>query len=101
MARVNWEPVPASALESKPIILYRGDILIIDGHIGRYWSFNISPCRLEVRNLLSKELVDSEFPVTPASWNSSTHITVLHEDCLGHCYSHIVVNQEDSTFSDV
>lgn len=94
VARVNWEPVPESALTSKPIVLFRGDVLAIDGHIGRYWSFGISGCRLKMRDLLTSKQVDSSYPVAPRSWDSSTAITVLEEDCLGHCYSEVQLEQE-------
>ena len=98
VARVNWDPIPDSVLETKPIVLHRGDVLIVDGNIGRFWSFNISPCRLDIRNITTGETVDSSFPVTPAAWNATTSVSILQEDCLGHCYDNVVANREDSTF---
>ncbi len=101
VARVNWEPVPASALESKPIVLFRGDVLVVDGHIGRYWSINISACRLAIRNILGEEWVGPGYPVTPNAWDSNTSVSVLHEDCLGHCYEHFVFDSDSSTIRPV
>lgn len=98
VARVNWDPIPDSVLATKPIVLHRGDVLIVDEHIGRFWSFNISQCRLDIRNIATGEAADSSFPVTPAAWNAMTSVSILQEDCLGHCYDNVVVNRTDSTF---
>lgn len=96
VARVNWEPVPKSALISKPIVLFRGDVLMVDGRIGRYWSFAISSCRLTVQDLCLGTIVDSGYPVTPSSWSSTTEVSILQEDCLGHCYSGITLEPGNS-----
>lgn len=92
VARVNWDPVPDSALESEPVVLHRGNVLVIDGHIGRFRTIDIGACRLDIRNIVTGEPIDSNYPVTPSSWNTANDISVLQEDCLGHCYSHIAVN---------
>lgn len=84
-ARVNWEPIPDAALSSDPIQVFSGDVLIVDGHVGRFWSLSISSCRLDIRDIFSGEEADN-YPVTPSSWNSSTTVAILQEDCLGHCY---------------
>lgn len=96
VARAVWEPVPESVLSSKPIVLFRGDVLVVDGHIGRYWTLNINSCRLEVRNILSGGPADAAFPVVPGSWSAATQIQVLQEDCLGHCYAGMRLSPEDS-----
>lgn len=98
VARVNWEPVPDSALGSEPITLFRGDALVVDGHIGRCWSLDISACRLNIRNILTGSTIESDFPVTPSAWNAGTSVSILQEDCLGHCYDHIGVVGGTSLF---
>lgn len=97
VARVSWGPVPEGALASQPIVLFRGDALIVDGHIGRYWSFDINACRLVVRDLLTGERIDSSYPVTLGLWSSETEVSTLQEDCLGHCYSDIRLEPGDSS----
>lgn len=99
VARVNWEPVPSSALESEPIVLHRGDVLIVNEHIGRFWKIDISSCGMEIRSISTGKPIGPSFPSTPASWNASTAVNVLQEDCLGHCYDQFLLNREDSTFA--
>lgn len=98
VARVNWEPVPSCALESEPIVLHRGEALIVDEHIGRFWKFSISSCGMEIRDISTGKPIGSGFPSTPTSWNASTSVSVLKEDCLGHCYDYLSINQDESTF---
>ena len=99
VARVNWDPVPINALESEPVTLYRGDVLMVNGRIGRFWSMNIKSCALDIRNIFTGEPLGSIFPATPSSWNADTEIAVLQEDCLGHCYDHFSIDPDTSTFS--
>lgn len=96
VARVNWEPVPEAAMEAKPVVLFFGDVLSVDGHVGRFVGFDISGGRLAPLNLLTKQ----EVPDWPSlgRWGKDTQVRVLQEDCLGHCYDGIAINPEDSTF---
>lgn len=99
VARVNWEPVPESAMRSKPVVLFFRDVLLVNGHIGRYGGFNISGGRLSMLNLLSKAET-TDWP-SLGSWGIDTQVRVLQEDCLGHCYDGIAINPEDSTFQQL
>ena len=90
VARASWEPVPDSAMVGDPITLYRGDVLVVDGHLGRYWSTNINNCALELRDLsISAQL--KNFP-TVGKWGKDTKVEVIYEDCLGHCYDGLVLS---------
>lgn len=96
VARNAWEPVPESAMQREPVVLFAGDVVVVDGHIGRYSGFNISGGRIAVLNLLTKDEV-SDWP-SLGSWGRDTHVRVLQEDCLGHCYDSIIIDPDNSTF---
>ena len=98
VARVNWEPVPESAMASEPVVVFFGDVLVVDDKIGRYWSMGITNCAMEIRSLLNGSNLASGFPGTLNGWGKDTQVRVLQEDCLGHCYDGISINPEDSTF---
>ena len=96
VARVNWEPVPESVMASEPVVVFFGDVLVVDDHIGRYGGFDISSCRPTLLSLLTKQGI-SVWP-SFGSWGKDTQVRVLQEDCLGHCYDSVSINPEDSTF---
>lgn len=97
LARNNWLPIPSSALQESPLVLFRGDVLIVGNYIARYWSFNIATGKIEMRALLDIPGVDTRFP-SVSKWTNDTKVRILQEDCLGHCYDSLVINSEDSTF---
>lgn len=96
IARINWEPIPEAALESRPLVLFKNDVLVVDGHIARYSNIGISVCQLLMLNLLTRDRV-TDWP-SIGSWGKDTQVRILQEDCLGHCYDSIAINPEDSTF---
>ena len=98
VARNAWEPVPESAMRQKPVVLFAGDVVEVDGHIGRYWSFDINNCRVNVRDLRSGNSSAPNYPNTLGSWGRDTKVRILQEDCLGHCYDDLAISLEDSTF---
>ena len=97
VARVNWEPVPETALVSKPVTVFFGDVLKVDGHIGRFAGLNIANCSLTVQSVLDKTEL-SDWP-SFGSWGNQTQVSVLQEDCLGHCYDGLSINTGASTYS--
>jgi len=84
VARTEWEPVPESAMRLKPITLHRGDVLSIDGAQGRFWSFGITNCNMEMRDLRSGKTLSPLTTVT--SLGRETVLSLMQEDVLGHCY---------------
>lgn len=96
VARIHWNPIPPSALASDPIVLFQGDVLVVDNHIARYWDIGISVCQLRMLNLKTRERV-TDFP-SIGSWGRDTQVRVLQEDCLGHCYDKLILNPDNSTF---
>ena len=96
VARTNWEPVPETALASKPVVLFAGDVLQVDNHIGRYSKVDIAGCRLTMTSLNSGSNI-SDWP-SIGSWGTTTQVQVLQEDCLGHCFSNVILRPDESTF---
>ena len=90
VARVNWEPVPDAAMMEEPLTLYRGDVVCVNGQVGRYWSMNIKSCSLEFHDLKTAEPL-SGFP-TIGKWGKDAKVEVINEDCLGHCYDGLVLS---------
>jgi len=88
VARAAWDPLPESAMMRQPIVLFRGDVLSVDGMLARYWSFNINSCSLELRPLTVDDDI-SGFP-TLGKWSAGTAVKVVEEDCLGHCYCGLI-----------
>lgn len=84
IARTSWKPVPQQALKNRPLILFRGDVLSVNGKCARYWSIDINSRKLDMRDLHTGQSV-SGFP-SIASWRHDTQIKIIEEDCLGHCY---------------
>lgn len=113
-ARTCWGPVPQSDCLPNPIVLHRGDVLVIKdprygSHIGRFWSFDISNCRMEILLLPDarfstgkgdkKWKTAEDFPYKPNGWGRDTEVVVLQQDCLGHCYEGITIAAGNSSFS--
>lgn len=96
VARLNWPEIPKSARQTSPLILYHGDVLVVDNHIGRYWSIGITKCQLQMLHLKSKEHI-TDFP-SIGSWGRDTRVSIIQEDCLGHCYDHIIIQPDNSFF---
>ncbi len=96
-ARINWDPIPDSALSQKPVVLFFGDVLQVDNHLARFRGININNCKLEFSSLLLKDDEAKGVP-TIGKWNASTTVKVFQEDCLGHCYNKMSINIDDSSF---
>lgn len=100
MPRTSWQVVPSSALIAEPIVLHSNDVIMVNDHIGRFSKFHIKNCALDgTKGLLDGEVIGKEFPSGIRSWDATTQVHVLQEDCLGHCYDNIILNPEDSTFT--
>lgn len=90
VARFNCEPIPESAMKQSPIVLFRGDVIEVDGKKARYWSFNIANMKFNYRSLLTDE--ETDIIPTFGKWNKDTKVRIIQEDCLGHCYDKDVVS---------
>ena len=91
VARAAWKPLPKTALHSKPVVLFRGDVFKVDDLIARFWRIDISTIHLHVKPLTHSHTTDG-FP-SLGKWNASTRVTVIEEDCLGHCYDGLRLNE--------
>ncbi len=83
-ARTAWQDVPAVALKSAPLILFPNAVLVVDGHIARYTGIHIGNKHLYLSSVMPGDSI-KRFP-SIGSWTKDTHVEVLEEDCLGHCY---------------
>ena len=97
-ARTIWNEVPESAKQEVPLKLYRSDVLIVGNHIARYWSFDIGGGSFDMRRISDSKLKDKSFP-SISKWTNEMKVLVLQEDCLGHCYDSMLIDQDSSTYS--
>lgn len=97
VARNIWSPVPAAAMQEPPLLLYRGDVLVVGNKIARYWSFDIGGGKLSMKAISNVESDATGFP-SISKWDNDTQVHVLQEDCLGHCYDNMALNIDDSSF---
>lgn len=88
VARNAWEPIPEAARRTKPLVLFRGDVISMDGHTARYWSFGISTLTLKTKDLITGTEYKG-FP-TLSKWSKDSYPKKIQEDCLGHCYKGLV-----------
>lgn len=88
-ARTAWEPIPENALSANPIVIFRNDVLLIDGFIGRYMGFHIGRANFDSVISVRSGMELKNFPSVNKLTNDSK-ITILHEDCLGHCYDDLL-----------
>ena len=82
--RSDWEPVPEEMLQQKPLILRKGNAIILDGQLGRYVSFNIANKAWKVVSVRN-----SKETIRIGSLNSvrtKDGLRVINEDILGLCY---------------
>ncbi len=84
VARTAWESIPESALASKPVVVFRGDVITVGDVAARFCSFNISGLSLTMKSLSTEDECKSFPPMS--RWDNKRRPVVLQEDCLGHCY---------------
>lgn len=95
--RPLWKELPESAKVKEPVVIFRGDVLMVDNHIARFQGLDISVCAFDFKSILNPKYSAHGFP-TRSKWGKDTVIRVLDEDCLGRCYKNLAINEEDSTF---
>lgn len=94
-SRDQWREVPQVAMKERPMLIYRNDVLIVDGHIGRFSTIDISDSSMTVHSLTIKN--DAGKPAAATSfpglsrWQSAR---ILGEDCLGRCYENMTVTAD-------
>ncbi len=97
VARNNWSPVPCSAMEEPPLILFRGDVLVVGERIARFRSYNIATGTFSMETILGTREEVSDFP-SISKWTNGIPVHVHQEDCLGHCYDGMAIGSEGSEF---
>lgn len=83
VARTSWAPIPERILQTASLIVYRGDVLDVDGEKARFNGFSISTRSLNLQPLTSTADVTAP---TLGKWTKDTRVSVIQEDCLGHCH---------------
>lgn len=84
VARVNCDPIPPEIQKLDPVILFRGDVVDVNGERARFRGIDISSVKLEFDELFH-DGSGCNIP-TFGKWNKDTQVRVIHEDCLGHCH---------------
>lgn len=84
VARVNCESVPPEAQALPPLVLFRGDVVEVDGVRARFMGINIASVNLEFEAISPNGPAD--FIPTFGKWNKGTKVRIVQEDCLGHCH---------------
>jgi len=87
ISRATWKPLPQSATVFEPITLFRGDVLMANNSVARFWRINISTISLIMQPLIPGKPI-GDFP-SLGKWDATTRVRVIREDCLGHCYNGI------------
>ncbi len=99
VARSGWPLVPAEALKNKPLLLFRGDVLIVGNHIARYWKFDIGGGKVTMLSIVDINSEAKGFP-SISKWKNDMPVRILSEDCLASCYKHMTIDSENSTFEE-
>lgn len=95
IARINCKPVPLEAQRLAPLVLFRGDVIEVNGARARFEGININNVSLKMSSLLPDDRW-SNIP-TFGKWNKNTRVRIIQEDCLGHCYRDwLRTNQSES-----
>lgn len=82
--RMNCEPVPQEAQVLAPLIIFRDDVIEVNGARARFKGININSVSLKFDALILNEDI-GDIP-TFGKWNKDTRVRIVQEDCLGHCH---------------
>ncbi|MEE1272916.1 MAG: type II CRISPR RNA-guided endonuclease Cas9 [Olegusella sp.] len=85
LARDQWVEIPESVLATDPVTVFFGDVLYVDGHIGRYSGFNINGLKLTMHSVISGESI--AFPPVSSTWSKDSEVRIIEEDVLGRCWT--------------
>lgn len=88
---LGWIELPESARTTAPIVVFRNDVLEVDGQMVRYTGFHVDGVRIEYEPI-GKAAMQMAIP-TLGKWNNNTRVRVFQEDCLGHCYQEFGYNK--------
>lgn len=80
-ARDAWPEVPEHVLDSKPVMVYPGDILRLGNVVGRYSSTHIGKAKLILKDIFTNEELKASN--TAVASQKPGDIGVLYQDCLG------------------
>lgn len=90
-----WKKIPLTGNEPS-LLLKRGDVLIQDGIVGRYYGYDIAHNNVKLSSSgkvsfqKTGPLAAEKFP-TPTKWTDE--LKVMQEDCLGLCWLEFLTNR--------
>ena len=93
LARNYWEEIPEHVLMQNPIVIFRDDVVEINGLRARYSGFNIATAYISWNDLLTGEA--TKIMPSLGKWDNATKVCVIQEDCLGYCYKEYKVDSEE------
>lgn len=82
--RHDWNPIPEVAMKEKPIVIRKGDVILLDGQLVRFKNYGIAAMQLVavgMRNFMTTRKVSSI-----NSLREKEKLRVINEDILGLCY---------------
>ena len=82
--RAAWPPVSDAALSSVPIVLFRNDVISVNGRMGRFGGMDISSNRWRMLDLLTSDEI-KDFP-SISKLTAADDVHLVSEDVLGECY---------------
>lgn len=83
-SRPAWPVVPQEAMVREPVALFSGDVISVNGKIGRLNSVNIDNGAWQVLDAVTGQKISS-WP-TIGSLGRDDDVHVIEEDVLGRCY---------------
>ena len=88
--REKWPLVPSDILKNVPIVIHRGDAVVVGDSVGRFMGMDISDRTMKWEPVAG----DISTPPSLSNWTNDTFIEVVQEDALGLCWDCIRKNLE-------
>ncbi|MCI7505301.1 MAG: type II CRISPR RNA-guided endonuclease Cas9 [Coriobacteriaceae bacterium] len=82
--RELWDPVPETAAETEPLVLFSGDMLCVNGEYKRFSGVDIAACAWKLTDPITGSDATKGFPLS--SVVKPEDLRVVHEDILGRCF---------------
>ncbi len=84
-ARNLWPEVPEAAMTGKPVTIYPGDVVSVNGRLARFRTVGINSAMWELDLLPDSNEGCAKWP-TIANLGKDDLVTIVEEDVLGRCY---------------
>ena len=88
-SRDVWPPVPEAAMARQPVVIFRGDVVSVNGKLGRFRTSSVNSANWEFVDAASGDIARAEvirdWP-TIMKLGRDDDVRVIQEDVLGRCY---------------